>query len=152
MRKFLKITWVALLLLLVIFAVFADLPKGKALLGHLDLSLYLKLVSLLGLCIALFVSIGCKHRVDVSQKYRRAKQVLEEAEQKAERQQQALSNIEAALKESYAQKEQGLNSQIRETQDGYESRLKALKQQNIELKETLAKMIRAMKRERNSNG
>lgn len=146
--KFFKIILIALLILLVVFAVFADLPKGRVLLGHLDLAIYLKLVSLLGLLIALFVSIGYKRRVDVSQKYQRAKQVLEEAEEKSQRQDQALGEMEAALKARYHQKDQALSSQIREAQTGYETRLKALNEKNIELKESLAKTMAALKRER----
>lgn len=148
MLKLIKIVLIALLVLLVIFAVLADLPKGQALLGQLNLALYLKLISLLGLVIALFVSLGYKHRVDVSQKFRRAKEVLAEAEAKAERQKRSLEQMEANLKKAFAQKEQGLNDQIRETQRGYENRVKVLKKENIELKEALAKMMRVLKRER----
>lgn len=152
MRKIIKIVLIALLILLVIFAVFADLPKGKSLFGHLDLALYLKLISLLGMLIALFVSMGYKRRVDVSQKYQRAKQVLADAESKAELQKHALKQVERKLKKAYAKKEKLLNQQISEAQAGYESRLKALKQQNLEMKEALAKMIRTLKRERDGRG
>ncbi len=139
---------IAILILLIGFAVLADLPVGKSLFGHLDLGLYLKLVSLLGLLIAFFMSMGYKHQVDASQKYRRANAVLAEAEAKANQQKQALDQIEQKLKKAYTQKEKGLNRQIKEAHMGYDSRVKTLKQQNIELKETVNKLMMALKRER----
>lgn len=149
MRKLVKIVLITSLILLVVFAVLVDLPIGKSLLTeHLDLALYLKLVSLLGLLIAFFISIGFKHRVDASQKYRRANTVLVEAQTKAERQKQTSAQIEKDLKKAYAQKEKALNHQIKDAYVGYEARLKDLKQQNFELKEALAKLMHVLKRER----
>ena len=148
MRKLLKILLIALLLLLIVSAVITDLPVGKSLFGHLDLGLYLKVISIIGMLIAFFLSMGYKHRIDASQKYRRAGKVLEEAEAKAKQQKQTLEQMEANLKEAYAKKEAGLNRQIKEAHTGYENRVKDLKQQNIELKETVAKLMRALKRER----
>jgi hypothetical protein len=151
-RKLIKIVLGALLILLVVFAVFADLPAGKAFLaGYLDLALYLKMISLLGMLIALFLSMGYKHRVDASQKYRRANSVQVEAQAKAERHEKILQRMEQNLQKDYAKKEQGLNSQIKEAYAGYEKRLKNLKRQNIELKESLAKVVRALKRERSGH-
>lgn len=148
MRKFVKIVLATLLVLLVVFAVIADLPIGEQVIGHLDLALYLKLISLLGMVIALFFSMGYKQNVSGSHKYRRAKQVLSDAQEKAEQKKEVLEKLEDNLKATYALKEQELNRQINAAQVGYETRLKALKQQNLELKESVAKLTRALKRER----
>lgn len=148
MGKLVKIILFAVLILLIGSAVFTDLSQGKALLGHLDLGLYLKLVSLLGLLIALFVSMGYQRRMSASQKYRRASAVLAEAEAQAEQQKQAFERMEQNLKNQYAEKEKGLDRQIKEAHLGYENRLQSLNKKNIELKETVTKLMRALKRER----
>ncbi|MEJ2158744.1 MAG: hypothetical protein P8X96_25735 [Desulfobacteraceae bacterium] len=123
MGKPLKIVLMTLLLLLVVFSVLADLPVGQKFQGDIKLGTYLKWVSLLGLVIAAFAAWGYRSQVVASQKYRRADEVVAKAEA------------------SYALKKN-------EVRRAYKKRLKELKEQNMELKETVGKLMRTLKRER----
>ncbi len=148
MRLFGKIALITLLFLLVIFSILADLPIGQALENTLDLRLYLKLISLLGLVIAALLAWAHKLGVEASQKYRRADEVLAQAQAAFERKKQACEQMEQRLKETFEQKEQGLDDQIDAVREEYQQRLVVLKEQNVELKETVAKLMRALKNEK----
>ena len=148
MRKFLKITLITLLLLLVLFAILAEMPFFKALPHHLEFALYLKLISLLGMLIALILVWSYKQKTVASQKFQRANQVLAEAEKTARQKQNALEQLEKKLKKEYAKKDQGLDAQIYQIKSGFEQRIKVLNEQNIELKDTVGKLMRALKKDR----
>lgn len=144
MRFLGKTALIALLLLLIVFSVLADLPIGQALKIKLDLRLYLKLVSLLGLLIAVFVTWGYKLRIESSQKYRRADEVLTQAQETFDRKKKACDELEHRLNASFVQKEQALDQHIEEVKAKYQQRILVLKEQNVELKETVGKLMRAL--------
>jgi DNA anti-recombination protein RmuC len=148
MRKLLKITLITLLLLLVLFAMLAEMQFFKRFPHHLEFALYLKLISLLGMLIALIMVWSHKQKTVASQKFQRANQVLAEAEKTAQRKQNALEQLEKKLKREYAKKDQGLDGQIYQIKSGFEQRIKVLNEQNIELKDTVSKLMRALKKER----
>ena len=148
MRKFLKITLFIMLFLLVLFAILAEMPFFKTLPHQLELTLYLRLVSLLGVLIVLVLVWSHKQKAATSQKYQRANQILAEAETTAKHKQQALEQLGKKLKKEFAEKDQGLDAQIHQIQSGYEQRIKTLNEQNMELKETVSKLMRALKKER----
>ena len=148
MRLFGKVALIALLFLLVVFSILADLPVGQALKNTLDLGLYLKLISLLGLMIAAFLAWAQKRRIEASQKYRRADEVLSQAQAAFERKKQACDQMDQRLKAAFAQKEQGLDDKIEQVKADYRQRIVALKEQNVELKETVGKLMQALKNEK----
>lgn len=148
MRKSIKIIMVTVLMLLVFFSIFADLPIGQELQKGMDLGLYLKLVSLLGLLIAVFLAWGYRSEVVASQKYRRADEVISQAEETFERKKKACDQMEKQLQARYDEKSKGLDAQIDEVKKAYKKRLKELKEQNMELKETVGKLMRTLKQER----
>ncbi len=148
MRLLVKIILISLLFLLVVFSILTDLSIGQELNQNLDLGIYLKLVSLLGLVIAVFLVWGYRRRVEVSQKYRRADEVLAQAETALERKRQSCDRMEQRLQETFAEKEKGLADQIEVVRRECQERLNALKAQNVELKETVAKLMRALKNEK----
>ena len=148
MRLLVKIALITLLFILVMFSILADLPVGQAIRKTLDLGLYLKIVSLLGLLIAVTIAWAHKHAVEASQKYRRADEVLAQAQAVFERKKQACQNMEQRLSETFAKKEQALDEQIEQAKAEYQQRLLVLKEQNVELKETVAKLMRALKHEK----
>jgi hypothetical protein len=148
MGKFLKVILFTLLLVLVLFALLADLPFAETLHHYLDFALYTRLASLLGLLIALVWFWERKKRTDASQKIQRANEVLAETEETVRRKQQAIEQMEQKLTCEYAKKEKGLDAQIYQIKSGYEQRIKTLKEQNIELKDTVSKLMAALKKER----
>jgi uncharacterized phage infection (PIP) family protein YhgE len=148
MGKFLKVILFTLLLVLVLFALLADLPFAETLHRYLDFALYTRLASLLGLLIALVWFWERKKRTDASQKIQRANEVLAETEETVRRKQQAIEQMEQKLTCEYAKKEKGLDAQIYQIKSGYEQRIKTLKEQNIELKDTVSKLMAALKKER----
>jgi ubiquinone biosynthesis protein COQ9 len=148
MGKFIKVVLFTLLLVLVLFALLADLPFAETLHRYLDFALYTRLASLLGLLIALVWFWERKKRTDASQKFQRAQKVLAEAEETARRRQQAIEKIEHKLKSTYAEKDKGLDAQIHQIKSGFEQRIKTLNEQNIELKDTVSKLMAALKKER----
>lgn len=147
MGKFLKVILFTLLLVLVLFALLADMPFAETLHRYLDFTLYVRLASLLGLFIALFWFWERKKRTDASQKFQRANEVLAEAEETVRRRRQAIEQMEKKLKSAYAEKEKGLDAQIHQIKSGFEQRIKALNEQNIELKDTVSKLMAALKKE-----
>jgi uncharacterized protein YdcH (DUF465 family) len=148
MGKFLKVILFTLLLVLVLFALLADLPIAGTLHRYLDFALYTRLASLLGLLIALVWFWERKKRTDASQKIQRANEVLAETEETVRRKQQAIGQMEQKLTSEYTEKEKGLDAQIYQIKSGYEQRIKTLKEQNIELKDTVSKLMAALKKER----
>lgn len=148
MRYFGKIVLIALLFLLVVFSILAELPAGRVLKDTLDLGLYLKLISLLGLLIAVFVAWGHKLKIESSQKYRRADEVLSQAQSTFDRKKQACAEMDQQLKDQFAQKEKALGDKIEQVKEEYQQRLLVLKEQNMELKETVGKLMKALKIEK----
>jgi uncharacterized coiled-coil protein SlyX len=148
MGKLLKIILFTSLLVLVLFALLADLPFAEPLHRYLDVALYARLAGLLGLAIALVWFWERKKRTDASQKIQRANEVLVEADKTVRRKQQAMEQMEAKLNSEYVEKEKGLGARIDQIKSGYDQRIKALNEQNIELKDTVAKLMAALKEER----
>ncbi len=152
MGKPLKIVLMTLLMVLVIFSILADLPIGKKFQEGLELGMYLKWVSLLGLIIAVFTAWGYRSQIVASQKYRRADEALAKAEETYERKKKACEQMEKQLRSEYDQKKQGVDQEIDAVRQAYKKRLKELKEQNMELKETVGKLMRTLKRERQQRG
>lgn len=148
MSKWFKIVFITLMILLVVFSIMGDWQVGEALKQGLNLTVYLRLVSICGLFIAVFLAWGYKRGVEASQKYVRANEILAQAEASAERKQKVMDAMEQNLKDAYDAKEQGLDDQINKINTEYQERLKALKEQNLELKETVNKLMATLKRER----
>ena len=145
MGKFLKIVLITLLILLVIFAAVADRPLVLKGLKGLNLAIYLRLAGLLGLIFAIFMAWGHKRKIEASQKYQRAGELLAEAEAAAQRKQQACEQFEEERHAFLAQQEKQLDERIVQIENEYKARLRDLKEQNIALKETVGKLMRAVK-------
>lgn len=148
MTKLFKILAIAFLVLLVALAAIADRPAAKEWVGGMDLSLYLRLVAILGLIIAVFRAWGYKREVEASQKYQRAQEVLTQAGIAAERKQRTLDELEQKLAAQYARREQDLSVALDQAKADYQSRLIALKEQNMQLKEEAAKLMQELKRKK----
>ena len=148
MRKPLKIVLITLLMLLVIFSILADLPIGQKFQKGLGLSAYLKWASLLGLIIAAFTAWGYRSQIVASQKYRRADEVVAKAEEAFKRKKESCEQMENRLRTKYEAKAQGVDKEIDTVRRAYKKRLNELTEQNMELKETVGKLMRTLKRER----
>jgi hypothetical protein len=148
MRKFIKILLISLLMLLIIFSILSDMPIGRKWTFDLRLGLYLKLVSLAGLLIAFFAAWGYRNKVQSSQKYRRADEVITKAQEALERKKEACAQMEKRLQAKYDEKEKGVEDQVEQVRRTYQKRLNELQRQNIELKETVGKLMQAIKQER----
>ncbi len=148
MSKLIKIILMSLLLLLVVFSILADMPIGQKWPPVISLGLYLKLVSLLGMVIAAFVAWGYRSRIQTSQKYRRADEVVAKAQETYEHQKEACSHMEKRLQTQYDEKVKGVDDQIEAVRRSYQKRLKELQEQNMELKETVGKLMNTIKEER----
>jgi gas vesicle protein len=148
MAKLVKIVLITALVLLVVFAAIAHTPMAVGWFDGFDLSLYLSLSALLGLVIAAFRAWGYKLGVEASQKFKRAKEVLAQADLAAERKQSSMEQMEQRLMAEYAQKEKALNETLDQAQADYQSRLSALKEQNIKLKETVTNLMQEIKKKK----
>ncbi len=141
-----------MLMLLVVFSILADLPIGQKFQLSLELGTYLKWVSLFCLLIAVFMAWGYRSQVISSQKYRRADEVVAKAEETYEQKQKACEQMEKRLQTKYDQKAKGVDKEIDTVRQAYKKRLKELREQNLELKETVGKLMRTLKRERQQRG
>ena len=79
MGKSIKVIFITLFVSLVIFAAIADRPIVEQLLGGLHLAPYLRIISVLGLIIAVFTAWGYKRKIEASQKIVRAQEILTQA-------------------------------------------------------------------------
>ena len=148
MGKLFKIGSITTLMVLFVFSLLADMPFVRQLEKGFSLGAYIRLASLLSLIGAAFYAWGYKRQIESSQKYRRANEVLQQAEISAKRRQTVLDQTEARLKADYSEKEAGLDKQIGQFTAGYQRRINRLKEQNMELKETVGKLMKALKIER----
>ena len=146
MGKFLKVILITLFVSLVVFAAIAERPIAVKLMTGLNLALYLRLVVLLGLVIAVFLSWGYKRKIEASQKYVRAQEIVDQAGEKAERAKRENERMEEKLKAEYDQKKLNLDEQLLQMRHEYEERIRGLKEQNIELKESVGKLMHLVKK------
>ncbi len=150
MGKYVKILSITLFVLLVVFAAIADRPIISKLLNGLQLAPYLRLVSILGLIVAVFLAWGYKRKIEASQKFVRAQEVLDQAGEKAERSKKECERLELNLKAEYERKRTDLDANLSKIKDEYEERLRLLKEQNMELKESVAELMQRLKK-KNAN-
>jgi uncharacterized protein YdcH (DUF465 family) len=150
MAKYLKVVFATFMMLMVLLALIADARWIKDLSEGLDLAVYIRIASLIGLFIAIFVAWGYKKKIETSQKYLRAQQVLAQAEISAEHKQREIGRREEALRAQFAEKESALNDEIRRIKFDYDERLSALKEQNMQLKETVATLMQAVRKGKES--
>lgn len=146
MAKALKILLITALIVLVVFAAVADWVPFPRWLEALNVSLYLRLVALIGLSIAFFVAWGYRRKVEASQRFRRSHEVIAEAEATVQRKQNALQQKQADLEAQYAEKERLLKVEIEKIKTGYMEQIKSLKEQNLKLKETVSALMQAVKK------
>ena len=144
-RKELKIVLFTILMLLVGFSILADLPIGQRFQEGMKLGTYLKWVSLMGLLIAVFMAWGYRSQILASQKYRRADEAVAKAEETFEQKKKACEHMEKRLRSKYELKVKGVDKEIDAVRQAYKKRLKELTDQNMELKETVGKLMRALK-------
>ena len=145
-RLVIQIVLIAAFFLLIIFAIITDLPMGQRLPSLLNLGIYLKLISLFGMVTLALFAWGRKRQIETSQKYRRADEVLAQAEAAFERKRQLCDQMEQRLKAPLANRGQETGVQIDEVRAEFQQRLEGLKQQNLELKETVAKLMGIVKK------
>lgn len=148
MRKTIKVLLITLLMLLIVFSILADMHIGQKGSFDIRLGLYLKLLSLVGLLIALITAWGYRNKIQSSQKYRRADEVVSKAQEAYERKKEACAQMEKRLHDKYDEKEKGVDDQIEEVRRTYQKRLNELQKQNMELKETVGKLMQTIKEER----
>jgi hypothetical protein len=145
MRKTIKIFLLTLLFLLIIFSAVADLPVLRKIPIVIESTLYLRIISILGLIIAAVIVWNHRRKMEVSQKYRRADQLIVEAEASARQKETALQQAEEQMKAEWTLKEKELESRLVEVQKEYQEQMRALKEQNMILKEHVAKLMGALK-------
>ena len=150
MKKVLKIFLMSLLLVLVVLAIVAESPVLSNIPDAIHLAFYLRAISLFGLIIAVFAAWGYKRKIEASQKYRRADEILAEAEATAKRKERTNMLLEEKLKADYSQKEKDLQDQMVQIKRKYKKKMMALKTQNIQLKEAVARLMGALKKTRQS--
>jgi nitrogen fixation-related uncharacterized protein len=148
MKKFFKILAMVALLILVVFSLLADLPFMRQVEKGLSLAVYIRLASVLGLVALVFFAWGHKRQIESSQKFRRADEVLAQAESTAVRRHAELERLKGRLESDFAEKEAQLDQQIGQSVVAYQARLNRLQEQNVELKETVNKLMKALKAER----
>ena len=146
MGKSIKVIFITLFVSLVIFAAIADRPIVEQLLGGLHLAPYLRIISVLGLIIAVFTAWGYKRKIEASQKIVRAQEILTQAGEKEERAKQESQRLEEKLKADYEQKKMLLEEQASQMKKEYEERMRTLKEQNIALKESVGKLMQMVKK------
>jgi len=145
-RKILKILLIILFLSLVVFAAIVDRLAIETVLGGLRPGPYLRLISVLGMFVAVFLSWGYKRKIEASQKYVRAQEVLTQADQRSEQARLESERLEKRLIAEYEQKKMGLDEQLLQLKQEYEERIMALKEQNMALKESVGKLMKMVRK------
>jgi len=145
-RKILKILLMMLFLSLVVFAAIVDRLAIETVLGGLRPGPYLRLIGALGMFVALFLSWGYKRKIEASQKYVRAQEVLTQACQQSEQARLESERLEKRLIAEYEQKKASLDQQLLQLKQEYEERIMALKEQNMALKESVGKLMKMVRK------
>ena len=145
MLKLLKVFFLALTLVLIFVSITIEAPMLQKLLNGLSLSVYVRIASLLSLFVLVFWAWGSKQKLTASQKYARANHILEEAEAAARRKNEASAHLEERLKADYTEKEKALEERIKEALRECREEVNGLKKQNLELKNTVAELMGALK-------
>lgn len=151
MLKLLKIILLALLILLVFMGLVADKPQVSAIFNIMHFAFYVRMVSLLGLIIVVFMAWGFKRRIETSQKYRRADDIIAEAETTAKRNERKAMLIEEKLNADYQQKTKSVADQLTQLKNEHQNQLMALKKQNVQLKEEMSKIMSVIKKKQTGN-
>ena len=146
MRKILKILLMILFLSLVVFAAIVDRLAIEAVLGGLRPGPYLRLIGVLGMFVAMFLSWGYKRKIEASQKYVRAQEVLTRADQQFEQARLESERLEKRLIAEYEQKKANLDQQLSQLKQEHEERIMALKEQNMALKESVGKLMKMVRK------
>lgn len=136
------------MIVLVIFAVAADRFTYSELIGGVTFAAYIRVASLLGLVILLFYAIGFRQKIVLSQKYRRAHEVLAQAESDAERKQRSLEKARGDLEAEFKNREQAVTEQKESLEADYKEKIVQLKEQNIKLKETVSRLMLEIKKKK----
>lgn len=150
MKPLFKVIVLTLFVLLVVFAALADHPIVSTMTGGVPLGPYLRLGGLLGLIIAVFLAWGRKRRIEASQKFVRAQEVLDQAGRKAEKLKKESERLEKELRAEYDRKKADLDERITRMKQAYEDEIRALKERNIELKESVGKLMGMVKKNKRS--
>lgn len=146
MARMFKVIFVTVLIVTVVFAFIAEMTWPQKFFNFLDLAAYIRIASIIGLLIAAFMAWGYKRGIEASQKYLRAQHVLAEAELAAERKQCVIAQLEESLKAQFAEKETLLQEDVKKIRADYNEQLTSLKEQNLRLKETVSKLMQALKK------
>jgi len=145
-RKILKILLMILFLSLVVFAAIVDRLAIETVLGGLRPGPYLRLIGVLGMFVAVFLSWGYKRKIEASQKYVRAQEVLTQAGHQAEQARLEGERLEKRLMAEYEQKKTNLDEQLSQLKREHEERISALKEQNMALKESVGKLMKMVRK------
>jgi hypothetical protein len=148
MGNLFKIIALTVLIVLVVFSLMADMALVRRLEQGLSLGLYVRLASLLGLIALVLYAWGYKRQVESSQKYQRADEVLEQAQSTIASKQAELEQREVQLNAAYEAKEAALDEQIEQSLIVHQNQINRLKEQNMELKDAVSKLMKALKAER----
>ncbi len=148
MSKFLKLVPVAVFILLAASTLTSEWRPDLSLQELLSGPLFWRVSILLVLLALVYYGWGFVRRVEASQKYRRAEEVLEEARKKAENEKDAASQlrkkIETECQRKLAEKQRELE---RETVKLKEY-IKTIEHQNLELKATVGRLMRLLKKKK----
>ena len=149
MRAFFKLCFIGVVGLAVFLATAVEMDFMRSIPGLFDFAAYIRIASLLLLLIAMFLALGYMKKIQASQKYSRAKEMLAEAEETSKRKQTAAMELEERLKATYAEKEKGLDREVEQLKKQCREELRDLKQQNIALKESVSKLMAIVKKRTN---
>ena len=146
MTRLVKIICLVFFLLLILFAAFAEAPFIRGQIPIINLAFYLRLVTLAGLIIAVFLAWGFKCKIEATQKYRRAQEVLAQAETVAERKQKEADQLSEKLQAEFARKENAWLAEKCQLKADFDQHLMDLKKQNMQLKEAVSNLLQTLKK------
>ncbi|GEM_PF-1392994 len=148
MSKFLKAIPVALFLLLAASTVISewkpDLTVGELISGPA----FWRVAVLLGLLALVYLSWGFLRKLEASQKYRRAEDVLREARQVAEREKEAALERHRQLEDECRRKLAEKEAELARERARLRAYAKKVERQNLELKATVGRLMKMVKQKR----
>lgn len=127
--------------LLVTLALIVERPVVASLLGSLNLEYYYKAALVVAMIVAFVLAWGYKHKIEASQHYQQAQNILAAAKAAAKRRERACMLLEEKMKADVGEKERALLEQIETLRREHRAETARLQNENLQLKQTLAGLM-----------
>lgn len=152
MTRILKLIPIALFLLLAASTVISEWKPDLTLQELISGPVFWKMAVLLILLAMVYWGWGFLRKVEASQKYRRADDVLKEARRIAEREKEAALELQKRVEKECSRKMAEKEAELKREKARLKEYVKKIERQNLELKATVGRLMKLVKQKSPADG